>query len=68
MSMTTAPVMTGGSTARTTCAPTKCTMTPTTARMSPATRIAPVTCAESLFELCARIATTAATNEAEVPT
>ncbi len=65
ISITTAPVTAGGSTSRTNWLPPKCTSTPTAARISPAMRIAPVTWAES--PPCARIAATAATNEAEVP-
>ncbi len=45
ISMTTAPVTTGGSTALTVCGPKKWMTTPTRARTMPATRIAPVTSA-----------------------
>ncbi len=66
MSMTTAPVTTGGSTLCRTVDPRKWMSTPTSASTTPATRIAPVTVAE-VAPSCARIATTAPTNEAEVP-
>jgi hypothetical protein len=45
ISITTAPVTTGGSTALTTCAPRTWMATPTIASTTPATRIAPVTSA-----------------------
>jgi hypothetical protein len=65
MSMTTAPVTTGGSTACSTREPRKWMATPHAASTRPAIRIAPVTSAES--PACCRIATTPPTNEAEVP-
>src|SRR6478609_1630527 len=65
ISMTTAPLTTGGSTRRTTCPPTTCTTMPTTARVTPATRIAPVT--DAVLPPAARIATTAPTKLAGVP-
>ena len=65
MSMTTAPVTTGGSTACSTRKPRKWMMTPQTASTAPATRMAPVTEAES--PPWARIAATPPTNDADVP-
>ena len=65
MSMTTAPVTTGGSTLCSTEEPRKWMATPTSASTRPATRIAPVTSAES--PPLARIAATPPTNAADVP-
>ena len=66
MSMTTAPVTTGGSTVCSTLEPRKWMATPTSASTTPATRIAPVTVAD-VAPFMARIATTAPTKLAEVP-
>ncbi len=65
MSMTTAPVTTGGSTLCSTAEPAKWIATPTRASTTPATRIAPVTSCE--VPPWALIATTAPTKLAEVP-
>lgn len=65
MSMTTAPLTAGGSTFCTTPPPAKCTMTPTTISTAPAMRMEPVTSLE--LPPWARIAATAATKDAEVP-
>ena len=65
ISMTTAPVTTGGSTACSTREPAKWMPTPQASSTRPAIRIAPVTSGE--VPPCARMATTPPTNEAEVP-
>ncbi len=65
MSMTTAPVTTGGSTLCSTADPAKWIATPTSASTTPATRIAPVTSAD--VPPWARIAATAPTKLADVP-
>jgi hypothetical protein len=65
MSMTTAPVTAGGSTRLTTPMPAKWISTPTRARTTPATRMAPTTSPES--PPLVRIAATPPTNEALVP-
>ena len=65
MSMTTAPVTAGGSSAPTHAEPQKCTVTPTSKRIAPAPRIAPVTDAE--LPPCALMAATEAINAALVP-
>jgi hypothetical protein len=65
ISITTAPVTTGGSTRCSTDEPRKWIATPASASTTPAIRIAPVTSEES--PPCARIATTAPTKDALVP-
>ena len=65
MSITTAPVTTGGSTWCSTVEPRKWIATPTAMSTSPETRIAPVTSWES--PPLARMAATPPTNAADVP-
>ena len=65
MSMTTAPVTTGGSTLWSTAEPRKWMSTPTSRSTRPATRIAPVTSEE--VPPFTRIAVTPPTNAADVP-
>ncbi len=65
ISITTAPVTAGGSTVWMRPEPATCTSTPTAASTSPATRMDPVTSAES--PPWARMAATLATKDALVP-
>lgn len=65
MSMTTAPVTTGGSTLVSAAAPARWMKTPTSASATPATRRAPVTCCG--VPPWAPIATTAPTKDADEP-